>query len=418
MKILWFTTTPSNAAREFGSAYMGGGWIKSLESLLVKDENHEIGVCFFYEGSKYKKINKSGINYYGIPVKNENALVRVFNRHLGKLNDTKSSYIDTVLNDFKPDLIHVFGTESGYGELLINKFDKVLFHLQGLVAPYKEVYFPIGFTKNNIFKKSGILNNARGITFNHNLQLFNKKAARELRIMKYWKYFTGRTDWDRNYTKLINPSAIYFHNEESLRSDFFATEWTTPSMPSSQKFVYIGTTINPNLYKGLDLIYKVLELLKDYKIHWKVFGLKEDNYLNNLVKNMLNISLEGESNIKFCGALDAAELIAELKTCHFFVHPSYIDNSPNSVCEAMLLGMPVISSSVGGVKSLITHNENGFLFNPYDKFDLAGLLLNLINNYDKAMLAGQNARLIALRRHSPQEITKNLNDIYTTVYNA
>jgi glycosyltransferase involved in cell wall biosynthesis len=418
MKVLWFTTTPSKAAKEFGSSYMGGGWISSLESLIVNEQRHEIGICFFYNGEVYKKLNKDGINYYGIPYKKENTLQRIINRQVADLNDTKSEYIDEVIADFKPDLVHVFGTEMGYGDLLINKFDKVLFHLQGLVAPYAEVYFPLGFNKNVVLKNSGLSTLIRGISFFHKYRIFEKRAEREVRIIKNWKYFTGRTDWDKNYTKLLNPEASYFHCEEALRSIFFTTEWQAPDNIVKDKTIIIGTTINPNIYKGLDLIYKVLDLLGNYKIHWKVFGLKEDDGLNKLVKRTLKIPLIGKSTLKLYGPLAAPALLEELKTCHFFVHPSYIDNSPNSICEAMLLGMPVVSSAVGGVKSLITHNENGFLFNPYDKFDLAGLLVSLINNYDKAITAGQNARKTALKRHSPDEILSELNKIYTAVYNS
>jgi glycosyltransferase involved in cell wall biosynthesis len=416
MKILWFTNTPSNAAMDYNYKVFGGGWISALETLVVNEHIHEIGICFFFNGTEYKKITKNGINYYGIPAQKTNAFQKIINRHKAKLNDSDSIYIDSVIKEFNPDLIHVFGTENGFGEILINKFDKVLFHLQGLMAPYAEAFFPKPIGKKIILKKSGIGSLIRGITFYHQYLLLKKRAKREIKVIKNWKYFTGRTEWDKNYTLLTNPTAIYYHNEELLRSNFFNSKWVAPPGLNDKKNIVIGTTINPNIYKGLDVIYKVLALLKDYKVCWKIFGLKEDSDLNNLVKKALHISDKNPS-IEFYGQIDSPELIKQLNTCHFFVHPSYIDNSPNSVCEAMLLGMPVVSSSVGGIKSLITHNENGFLFNPYDKYELAGLLVYLINNYDKALIAGNAARTTAFKRHSPSEILRVLNDIYTSVYN-
>jgi len=416
MRILWFTNTPSKAGIEFGYNTYGGGWISSLESLIVGEKTHELGICFFYSGAKYKKLIKDGVSYYGIPLEQQSGLKRIVSRHKGKLNDTHSAYIDFVINDFSPNLVHVFGTEMGYGELLIGKFDKVLFHLQGLVMPYTHVYFPNGFSKKEVIKNSGLMDILRGLTFYHNYITFKNKADREIRIMKKWKYFSGRTDWDRNYTALINPASTYFHCEELLRNSFFLSQWTAPSQPGSNVTIVIGTTINPNIYKGLDLIYKILPLLENYTICWKIFGLTANNSLNKMVKKILPITDEKKS-INFYGHIDAENLIEELKTCHFFVHPSYIDNSPNSVCESMLLGMPVLSSSVGGVKSLIQNKENGFLFNPYDKYDLAGLLVFLIKNYDLAILAASKARLTAMQRHSPNEIIKTLNNIYTSIYN-
>jgi hypothetical protein len=55
MRILWFTNTPSKAAVDFGYKSFGGGWISSLESLIVAEGIHELGICFFYNGKDFKK---------------------------------------------------------------------------------------------------------------------------------------------------------------------------------------------------------------------------------------------------------------------------------------------------------------------------------------------------------------------------
>jgi glycosyltransferase involved in cell wall biosynthesis len=256
----------------------------------------------------------------------------------------------------------------------------------------------------------------RGITLIHNYRTLKKRAKREHIAIKYYKYFIGRTDWDRNYIRLINPDSHYFHCEELLRKEFFENRWIQPSNVDSNEEIVIGTTINSNLYKGLDLVYKVMDLIKRNNIIWKIFGINEKDIINKTVKGILRINNENK-NLKFYGHVSPEELIKQLKTCHFFIHPSYIDNSPNSVCEAMLLGMPVLSSSVGGISSLIDDKESGFLFNPYDKYDLAGLLVNLINDYDKAKQAGLNAREVALKRHSPHSIISELSNIYNIICN-
>jgi glycosyltransferase involved in cell wall biosynthesis len=416
MKVLWFTNTPSKASPEFGYNSFGGGWISSLETMLVKENKHNLGICFFYEGDSYKKIEKNGVVYYGIPLQKENALQRVMHRHRAILNDDQSAFIDTVIADFCPDLVHVFGTEMGYGKILLDKFTKVIFHLQGLTAPYSEVYFPPYFTKKMSFFSSPVNDMLRGLTYYNDYQLFKKRGQRELEILQSWKYFTGRTDWDRNYTCLVNSSATYFHCEELLRDDFFAAEWRAPALDVNRKTLVIGTTINPNFYKGLDLIYKVIPLLKDYTIEWKLFGLTGEHDLNRVIKKYLGIKKSNPS-IHFYGQTGSADLIKELHACHLFVHPSYIDNSPNSVCEAMLMGMPVLSSAVGGVSSLITHKETGFLFNPQDKYDLAGMIAHLATHYEEAIACGVKARVVALKRHNPEGISHSLNTIYNAIYN-
>ncbi len=416
MRILWFTNTPSNASEEFGYRYMGGGWIRELEKKFILEGKGELGICFFYSGAEYKTLPKDKVIYYGMPFQQESSLKRLIHRHKAILDDEQSNFISAVLEDFKPDIIHVFGTEMGYGKLLINKFQKVVFHLQGLIAPYSEVYFPPQITKQKKFFGGSLKDMIRGLTWHNKYMLFKKREKREIEIVCQWKYFMGRTEWDKNYIKLLNPNAKYFHCDELLRGIFFDHVWEAPIVTKNEFKVTIGTTINQNIYKGLDVIYKVIPLLKNFSIEWKIFGIEDDSLLNKTIKNSLGIN-QTFSNLKFYGQTVAKDLIKELKNCHFFVHPSYIDNSPNSVCEAMLLGMPVLSSSVGGVKSLITHNENGFLFNPYDKYDLAGLLGSLINNYDKALCAGREARLTALKRHSSDDTINVLNGIYNKIYN-
>lgn len=415
MRILWFTNTPSNASADFGYPFMGGGWISSLETLITESGIYNLGVCFFYAGVEFKKIVKGQNSYYGIPISKKSFVERILDRHKGKLDDSSSNHFDEVINDFKPDIIHVFGTEAGYGKSLINRFEKVLFHLQGLTLPYLHVYFPLGLNRYKVFKHSDIGSIARGTTYNNIYRQFKNIAERESTIIKSWTFFAGRTQWDNNYVKLLNPQAKYYHCEELLRKEFYKTTWLPPSLINHKSEIHIGTTINPNFYKGLDLLYKVADLLKEYNIKWNVFGVLEANSLNKIIASLYNKSKE-INNIVFHGPQNATELVERLQTCHFFVHPSYIDNSPNSVCEAMLLGMPVLSSSVGGVPSLINSGEDGFLFNPYDKYDLAGQLVNLVDNYKKAIEAGEKARCRALDRHSPKKIIESINNIYNTIY--
>jgi len=414
MRILWFTNTPSNAYEDYNYKNYGGGWISSLETLIAEVNHYNLGICFYYSGEKFKKIKRGSVVYYGMPIKIGNPLSRIITRQLANLDDEDATFINDVIEDFKPDLIHVFGTERGYGKVLRNRPEKIVFNLQGLLSPITAVYFPLEFSKWKALWGSGFNSIIRGTTMFHDFQMLRKKATREKIIIEKWHYFIGRTDWDRNYISLINPAARYFHCEEMLRKEFFSAAWVQPSEVNPDNEIVIGTTINTNLFKGIDLIYRVLALLPDYKIKWKVFGIKREDRINRMVCKVLKIN-PGSINIDFHDQVDVDDLISQLKTCHFFVHPSYIDNSSNSVCEAMLLGMPVLTSSVGGLKSLVKDGETGFFFNPYDKYDLAGLLINLINNYEKAMIAGTAARKVAASRHSSESIMSRMDQIYNFI---
>jgi glycosyltransferase involved in cell wall biosynthesis len=415
MKILWFTNTPSNAAQEFGYHTYGGGWITSLENLLIESGEFELGLCFFYNGDQMKVVKKGKVEYFGIPFRKTNKLERIISRHFNIANDEDAIHFENVIKNFKPDLIHVFGTELGYGKILMNRYDKVLFHLQGLIGPYTEVYFPPGFRKFQVFLNSSVISMLKGYTYFHDYLKFKKWTNREQTIIKYWKYFSGRTTWDKNYIQLLNPTAIYFHCDELLRSEFYNHKWNRPSEINENTTIVIGSTINPNLYKGLDLVYKTIELISGYKIQWKIFGVNKNDMYCRIVRKTTK-QKKNKCEIMFYGQLNSSELITQLQTCHLFVHPSYIDNSPNSVCEAMLLGMPVLSSSVGGIKTLLKDGESGLLFNPYDKYDLAGLIIYALRNYDLMVKLGLNAREIASKRHMPESILRDITNIYSDIY--
>ncbi|AXE17025.1 hypothetical protein DR864_04390 [Runella rosea] len=421
MKILWFTNTPSNASLEFGNNRFGGGWISSLESKISNVEGVSLALCFFYNGVKFKKLQKNNVIYYGIPLNNRNLFSKFISNHFGTLQDNDSPFFDFVLEDFLPDVIQIFGTENGYGKILKGKIskEKVVIHLQGLTMPYSKVYFPFGFNRVQVLINSNLKSFFLGTTYYNKYKSFLKRADREVDMIKYWKYFMGRTSWDKNYVLMTNNEALYFHCEEILRDPFYVNKWNGldfPSNISSISEIVICTTINPNIYKGLDLIYKTLSKLSKFNIVWKIFGIEESDETNVLVKKMLKFT-KNKTKIIFYGQQSEEELILHLKCCHFFVHPSYIDNSPNSVCEAMLLGIPVISSSVGGVNSLIVHNETGFLFNPYDEYELAGILFSLINNYKLAKDTSINARKIALIRHDINLSVNKIFFIYKNILN-
>jgi glycosyltransferase involved in cell wall biosynthesis len=98
-----------------------------------------------------------------------------------------------------------------------------------------------------------------------------------------------------------------------------------------------------------------------------------------------------------------------------FVHASHIDNSPNSLCEAMLLGMPVIATFAGGIPSILKDKHEGLLVQDGDPYAMAGAMLELFEDAEYAKTLGLNARQTAMLRHNPDTITKNMVQIYSSV---
>jgi glycosyltransferase involved in cell wall biosynthesis len=119
-----------------------------------------------------------------------------------------------------------------------------------------------------------------------------------------------------------------------------------------------------------------------------------------------------QNDISLIGSQTEEEVARELSGASLFVHPSFMDNSPNSICEAMLLGVPVVATCCGGVSSLISHGETGLLVPPGDAEVLADTIAGVLSDPREALRMADNARRIAARRHDPQRVAA----AYLTLY--
>jgi glycosyltransferase involved in cell wall biosynthesis len=170
-------------------------------------------------------------------------------------------------------------------------------------------------------------------------------------------------------------------------------------------------------YKGIELLVRTFSILKahtSYSFELSICGVSENEEIIELIKKKYK---KGYNllDIKFLGSLTSDNLVKQLCNSNFYVHPSYIENSPNSVCEAMILGMPVVSTNVGGITSLITDKEEGLLVQEGEPYSMAGAIIELVNDYDFARLLGKNARKRSLMRHNPGVIGEHLIEIYKTI---
>lgn len=72
--------------------------------------------------------------------------------------------------------------------------------------------------------------------------------------------------------------------------------------------------------------------------------------------------------------------MAKMGNTGIFIHPSHIDNSPNGLCEAMLLGMPIIAIYAGGIPSLLVNRREGLLVQDGDPYAMAGAIIELLKD--------------------------------------
>jgi glycosyltransferase involved in cell wall biosynthesis len=134
-------------------------------------------------------------------------------------------------------------------------------------------------------------------------------------------------------------------------------------------------------------------------------------YLRRLIKK-----LKLENNINFTGALTEIQMRDAFLSSHLFVLPSAIENSPNSLCEAQILGMPCIASFVGGAQNLVENGTTGFLYR-FEEIEMLGHYIIHVFNSNACDFISSNAREVALKRHNSVENAKNTLEIYEIIIN-
>ncbi len=137
---------------------------------------------------------------------------------------------------------------------------------------------------------------------------------------------------------------------------------------------------------------------------------KQSSYGKYLVSLIKQYGLE--KNVSFTGFLNAEQMKNRYLKSNVFVSASSIENSPNSLGEAMLLGVPCISSQVGGVHNMMTHAIEGYTY-PADEIYMLAYYVNCIfSDSEKAIQMAQRAREHAKITHRPETNMKQLLKIY------
>ena len=409
MKVLWLAPTPSlyQANNKYNSLYNGGGWVSSLEKLIYKSENIDLAVGFFMDNEPFKSVQNNH-TYYPISTSNSK-----FEKILNKLSFDRSTKkevenIIKVIEDFQPDMIHIFGTEYSFG--LISKLTEVpmVIHIQGILNPYDNAFFPPNDNLLNHFLNGDVKN---FINVYRTKRSFELGGRREVQVMESCPNYTGRTNWDFAVSRIYNKNSKYYHINEVLRDEFYDTE-----LPIKQSFDVNGklkliTTISKVPYKAFDLILKTAKILKEnvgLDFEWSVYGIQDYKYW----EKKLNIK-SSDVNVNCNGVINAKGLREKLISSDIYIHPSYIDNSPNSLCEAQILSVPIISTNVGGISTLINDNKSGMLCPANDPYTLAYKINLLYENQELRKELGENGRVEALERHNRDTILNNIVSMYS-----
>lgn len=375
------------------------GMTAPLEKCLMQyyADKIQLAVVFQSEYEGQTKTVRGNTTYYPV-----NADLSRLDLNIQSWDDIKAKLLP-VITEFQPDIIQCFGAEWSYGAIAKFVSVPVVIHLMGFL----NIYIP---TTDMV--TGYCVCPAGSATSPMQLRLEDDLMDFERRIMLSNRYFMGRTQWDRNIVKYYSPGAKYYHVPEAIKSRIYdaSGQW---------KYHYNGklhllTISSADYRKGNEIILRTAKILKDViniDFEWRVAGSRD---FFAFFEQRTGIHHQ-DVNINLLGRIDTRQIVEELTLTDFFIHPSIIDNSSNSICEAQLIGCPVLSSNVGGVAQLIEDGNTGFLYPYQEPHTLAFLIGDLYREEHLLTQISQNSVEVSRRRHAPKAVADALFCTYQSV---
>ena len=412
MKILWLTNMVPGAVRsQLGGSGDGGLWIDHVLADLREKELSLLLLCLGGEGSGR------------LDERTEYALFPEKKPHV--YSPSLEERFALRLRDYQPDVIHIWGTEYGHTLAMVRAAQKlgvsgrIAVSIQGLCSVYAGHYAEgIPERVKNAFTLRDVLRR-------DNMAMQQKKFALrgklEVEALEGVRHVIGRTDWDRACTMQMNPDAKYHFCNETLRETFYEGGWSYDSCKKHR--IFASSCLYPikGFHYLLEAMPMILRRYPDTVISVTGGSFFADSFLARQRQQTYFRYLQRfcrrnglTDKIEFLGQLNADAMKRAFLDANVFVLPSTIENSPNSLGEAMLLGVPCVASDVGGVTNML-HPGEGYVYPSTAPYMLAHYIMEVFDMEDRAAELGAAARAHARKTHDPEKNLRDLLAIYREI---
>ena len=415
MHILWLvkTTLPQAAAAcgLAGASDVSGSWLTGqLAALHAHTGLHLTVLCV---GKAAASGEADGVSYRIVP-------------------DTVA--FAALLQADRPDLVHIWGTEYDAAAAMADAAGArglpVLFSIQGVM---RDCAAHLCDGVPAAYRRSGAVwhyidKYIPGELLDNMQAAFDALAAKEAALLADARYVTGRTAFDRAACAALAPHARYSPCNETLRPLFYTgTLWHAREFAAAPVlFLPQGNYPLKNLHTVIKALPAVLAVYGNAQLviaGWP--PLDKGPLLRPVIDRMfpyklyckrLAAELGVAEHIRYTGPLDADAMRQAYLEADVFLLPSTCENSPNSLGEAMLLGLPCVASAVGGIPSMLDDGREGLLYgDALDSNALADAILRILQSPDGGTALGRAARARALQTHDAARNADDLVHIYETI---
>lgn len=374
MKVLWVINImlPQIAQKLGKNATNREGWISGvLGRLCESTTEYEVSIAY-------------PVNEYGIEectVCNNIKCYPFFEdlAHPEYYDDDIESAINNILKKVEPDLVHIFGSEFPHAYATAKMFNnpqRTVISMQGICAQIAKDYMAL--LPKKVISSVTFRDFVRKDSIKQQQRKFYLRAVNEAAAVGCTNNIIGRTKFDRDAVLAIKDDVRYFKVNETMRSSFYDGRWAVEY--ADRHSIFLGQGDYP--IKGMHFLLEACSQLKtkypDLKI--KIAGNSIINagsfkdklktpaygkYLRKLIKDG-----DLEDNITVLGNLTETQMKEEYLSSALYVCASYVENSPNTLAEAMLLGVPIVCSTAGGILDMISEDE-AYIFERGDSKQLA-----------------------------------------------
>ncbi|GAA4380776.1 glycosyltransferase family 4 protein [Hymenobacter koreensis] len=380
MKILWLAPFPHPRH----PAQHPAPWLTTLAQALAQQPGLELTVLNWESGldAPVENFERDGIRFVFLRVPASRAdILSLYTRRVGIIREYLRRH------HHRYNLIHVHGSEMQFQAAVAGLEVPVLLSVQGLISECVK---------------------ALPDTVSVRRALWSLASYYELKYLPQVREFLCRTHWDKAHIARLSPGARIHHNWEMLRPEFFGAAPRAGMPAAVPQVLFMGGT---QVMKGFHETMQAFNLIRQETPARLV--LVGDTYAEELVRYIRKAGLRHiEPGDVDCRRFQSsAQLIELFRQSLCLLHPSYIDNSPNSVCEAQVAGLPVVASNVGGVSSLIDDGQTGLLSDLTPR-NLAAAVLRLHHDPGFARRLAVQAHQVARLRHDPATILQRTLDTY------
>lgn len=367
-------------------------------------------------GSYSRTVTDDGCVVYGLP-----------NGSSRKVSRRMTENIRVLLQQLQPDVFQIFGTEffdyqcAGLAARQAGIADHTVVWLQGICAEVARCYcdgLPSGVVHSLTFRDLVRLDN---IFLQQ--KKFTLRAKNEEKLLHLAAHVIGRTEWDRNCIRQIAPDITYHYCSETLRPPFYGAPWRQEECQQHRLFVCQSDYPIKGLHILLRAMPRILAAYPDTMLY--IAGenpLEQTSFRQKLARQSYPVYLRKqirgmglERHIVFTGYQDMHQMARQYRSAHVYILPSMVENSPNSLGEAMALGVPCVAADCGGIPSMLEHGREGLLYEKTDANALVAAVTRLFDDPALALRLGENARKRAFATHDPDAAMRTLIRIYDVI---